>query len=134
MERRRPPNQGLWSPPGGKVAPGESPLACARRELAEETALTPASLQLTTIVAEDDSVTGEAWLMFVFRCEVTGTPEQMEGPEGRLRLFPIGRLSDLPRPPADMLILETVLGFQGEVQYLELIFQGGRLVQSRRVD
>ncbi len=39
IERARPPFQGLWSFPGGRSEPDESPEATARRELLEETGL-----------------------------------------------------------------------------------------------
>ena len=41
MERRREPNKGLFSPPGGKlrIDEGESPHACACREAPEERGL-----------------------------------------------------------------------------------------------
>jgi mutator protein MutT len=39
IERARPPGQGLWSVPGGKVEIGETLEAAALRELAEETGL-----------------------------------------------------------------------------------------------
>lgn len=38
--RRNPPDAGLWGFPGGHVDPGETALAAAARELAEETGIT----------------------------------------------------------------------------------------------
>lgn len=37
VQRRNPPDAGLWGFPGGHVEPGETALAAAARELAEET-------------------------------------------------------------------------------------------------
>ena len=37
--RRRPPAEGTWSLPGGRVEPGESTAEACRREVAEETGL-----------------------------------------------------------------------------------------------
>lgn len=39
VRRGRPPSQGLWSVPGGKVEPGETEADAVVRELAEETGL-----------------------------------------------------------------------------------------------
>ncbi|SIS68022.1 NUDIX hydrolase [Phaeovulum vinaykumarii] len=39
VQRRNPPDVGMWGFPGGKREPGESALGNARRELAEETGL-----------------------------------------------------------------------------------------------
>jgi 8-oxo-dGTP diphosphatase len=44
VERARPPFQGLWSFPGGRAEPGESPEETVRRELAEETGLVVGAL------------------------------------------------------------------------------------------
>lgn len=40
VRRRNPPDAGLWGFPGGHVEPGETALAAAARELAEETGVT----------------------------------------------------------------------------------------------
>ena len=41
LRRKKSPNKGRWSPPGGKLDmdKGESPYQCARREALEETGL-----------------------------------------------------------------------------------------------
>jgi len=39
VRRGRPPSQGLWSVPGGRVEPGETPEQAAAREVLEETGL-----------------------------------------------------------------------------------------------
>jgi ADP-ribose pyrophosphatase YjhB (NUDIX family) len=47
LQRQREPNRGLWSPPGGKIDPGETPLANAApaptaRQLPADPRVTPA--------------------------------------------------------------------------------------------
>ena len=39
IQRARPPQQGLWAIPGGKVEPGEGLRAAAEREILEETSV-----------------------------------------------------------------------------------------------
>ncbi|MDG1892110.1 MAG: NUDIX hydrolase [Verrucomicrobiota bacterium] len=105
MRRKKTPNQGLWSPPGGKLAriSGESPHACARREASEELGI-QASLsdfQLKGIVNERNSEGKMHWLMFLFeylqplqRCPPTHL-------EGSFAFFTRGQLDKLDVPATD---------------------------------
>ena len=73
IHRAKSPNQGLYSPIGGKLeqADGESPTACAIREIAEEAGIEVVAddLHLTGIVSEKAYEGKGHWLLFCF--EVT---------------------------------------------------------------
>jgi 8-oxo-dGTP diphosphatase len=105
LHRRKPPNQNLYSPVGGKVEveAGESPTACARREIQEETGLSlaVADLHLTGIVSEC-GYEGEChWLMFLYEAmrPVVVAPTQIV--EGRLEWHEPEALKGLPMPQTD---------------------------------
>jgi 8-oxo-dGTP diphosphatase len=106
MERTRPPNQGLWSPCGGKLDrdQGESPYACACREAAEEIGLriTPADLHLFGIVSEAGYLGEAHWLMFLF--EVKPRLQELPPPhaEGRFGFFTRAELAELKMPVTDV--------------------------------
>ena len=105
LHRRKPPNRDLYSPVGGKLEQGlgESPTACAVREIAEETGLEvgPDRLHLTGIVSETGYGDETHWLMFLY--EVTGPVrvERTEFDEGRLEWHEPGRVSELDIPATD---------------------------------
>lgn len=130
LRRRKEPNRGLWSPPGGKVEPGESPLANARRELEEETGLAAGDMRLALVVSELEITTGERWLMFVFHSrDLLG--ELGDGStEGKPLWMDIHSIKDLDTPPADGHILEAVLAGSARTTFLNVVFENGRLASA----
>lgn len=105
LHRRKPPNRDLYSPIGGKLeqAIGESPTACAVREIREEVDLNIDAdrLHLTGIVSECGYENACHWLMFLY--EVTGPVrvERQEFEEGRLEWHDTQKVTDLPLPQTD---------------------------------
>lgn len=58
VKRKNPPNAGSWGFPGGHVEPGETALAAAVRELAEETSVTAVPDRYLTnidVIVHDDA-------------------------------------------------------------------------------
>lgn len=131
IRRRKPPNLGLWSPPGGKIEPDESPLENACRELEEETGLRAPDPRLAVVVSEIDLATAERWIMFVFR-ETSPTGDIGPGSdEGRPVWVPIDDVTRKATPPADPYILEAVRAANEGVAFLHVTFDGGRLLDVR---
>jgi 8-oxo-dGTP diphosphatase len=105
LERTKEPNQGLWSPCGGKLHmdAGESPYACACREAHEElgVSLRPHDLHLTGLVSEHGYEGQAHWLMFLF--EVKPHFRVLPPPiaEGRFQFFKADAIRSLELPSTD---------------------------------
>ncbi|MGJ3243152.1 MAG: NUDIX hydrolase [Opitutales bacterium] len=105
LKRRKAPNRGRWSPPGGKLemAVGESPHACALREAAEETGLqlTCRDIHLFATVAERGFEGTGHWLMFLFdvRVRLDSLPPALD--EGGFQWFTRTAIDTLDIPPTD---------------------------------
>ena len=105
MERAKEPNQGFWSPCGGKLHTdiGESPYACACREAQEELGLPiqPGDLHLTGLVSEHGYEGQAHWLMFLFEIKPNLSALPPPHREGRFQFFPVDELTGLNLPQTD---------------------------------
>lgn len=109
LHRRKPPNQDLYSPVGGKLeqAIGESPTACAAREIEEETGLRidPGDLHLTGMVSETGYLGSTHWLMFLFEVTRPVRVERATFDEGTLEWYEPDAIAELPIPDTDRLVI-----------------------------
>lgn len=111
MKRRKEPNLGQWTAPGGKVELHESPAECAVRELAEETGLIAASRpELRIIATETSPLAGWQWLMFIYVVQQVEGEVIWDCPEGDLAWIPIDQVLALPIPQADAIFYPLVVG------------------------
>ena len=89
LQRKKAPNKGLWSPPGGKLemSLGESPVECAKRESFEEMGLElhDRDLQLFGYVSEKNYEGNGHWLMFLFERIPPDLPSSIN--EGTFQFF-----------------------------------------------
>lgn len=107
LHRNRPPNQDRWNGLGGKLEPGEDPLACVYREVAEEAGIDLARASevrfagLVTWPAGCDS-TGPSTGMYAFVATLPDSWETWVGvretPEGRLAWKPLAWACDEQNP------------------------------------
>jgi 8-oxo-dGTP diphosphatase len=109
LHRLRPPNQGLYSPIGGKLeqAAGESPYACALREIREEIdlELTLEDIRLCGLVSEKAHEGKAHWLMFCFEIVKPVQIVSRNIPEGSLEWISVDKIDSLPIPETDRLVI-----------------------------
>lgn len=104
---QRPPGvplAGLWEFPGGKIEPGETPEAAAKRECLEETGLTVAPTR-RYLPEEHQYEHGAVELHFVF-CLPYGLSWEPKPP---FRWVPLAELTNYEFPPANRRVIEMLL-------------------------
>lgn len=105
IRRKKKPNKGCWSPPGGKLdmTSGESPYECAVREAHEEAGfrLEERDLTLFGYVSEKAYESTTHWLMFLFDCNKTLSELPCEIDEGHFEFYSRQEIDGLEIPKTD---------------------------------
>jgi len=108
LHRSKAPNSGRHSPIGGKLelAEGESPHACAIREIEEEAglSLSDEEIRLMGMVSETSYENTTHWLIFLFEVTRPVSHDEiplMEFDEGRLEWIPVESVESLDIPDTD---------------------------------
>ncbi|MEO1053811.1 MAG: NUDIX domain-containing protein [Bacteroidota bacterium] len=107
LKRAKEPNQGLYTPVGGKLDPHEEPNAAAVRETFEETGIKVPAMQYCGTLIETSPVKYN-WGSFIYLSEIAF----VEAPycnEGTLEWIDRAQLLDVPTPPTDWHIYQYVL-------------------------
>ncbi len=129
IRKRRGHGMGKLNGPGGKVEPGETPLACVLRETEEEVGVRPLMPRLAGVFRFLDS-DDEDWLGYVFVADAhTGTPRVTA--EAIPHWFPEDALPFEQMWDDDRIWLPRLLA--GETLEGEFLFRGGRLVAHRLI-
>jgi ADP-ribose pyrophosphatase YjhB (NUDIX family) len=94
--RKRHPEAGTWSIPGGKVEPYESLESAVLREIKEEVNL---DVEIDRLLCTAETIapeTGEHWVSILYTVRVTGGTAMNREPDalGDLQWFPLDRLPE----------------------------------------
>jgi len=126
IKRAEDMHAGKWNGLGGKFEPGETPEACAVREIREESGLEVTHLQLRGLLTFPNFRPDEDWYAFVFTAQAADGP-LTDPPEGVLAWIDDDKLGDLPLWEGDPIFLAWLQAerfFSGRFVYVE-----GRLVE-----
>ena len=112
---------GKWNGLGGKLLPGETPEACAIREVCEESGLTMINPVLRGLITFPGFANDDDWYCFLFvGQEFTG--ELIDSDEGVLAWIDDTALLDLPLWPGDRIFipwLDVDAFFSGRFRYVD---------------
>jgi 8-oxo-dGTP diphosphatase len=123
MHRNKRPDDmhlGKWNGLGGKLELGETPEACARREIREESGLEVANLRLHGVLTFPAFADEETWMAFVFTADYKAG-DLIEPHEGELAWIDDSALLDLNLWPGDRIFLpwlEEDRFFSGRFDYV----------------
>lgn len=108
IRRARPPSQGLWSLPGGRVHRGEGLADALRREMREETGLEVEVGKLAGVVERIYPEEGFHYVILDYFVTVTGGDLKAGGDVDEARWVPLHRIETVPLVPR---LVEALVDF-----------------------
>lgn len=106
VKRGRPPGQGLWAVPGGKVRRGERMRVAARREALEETGL---EVEIGEIVWVGEVLSEDHHLVLIdFQGHVTGGSLEASDDADEARWVDLSAAEDYPLTPTMYELMEKL--------------------------
>lgn len=116
IKRGKPPSQGLYAFPGGRVEPGEPPIDAARREVLEETGLTAhdlAPLAILDLGAADGDPASAAFRLHVFQGNHPGGDPVPSDDAEDAGWFTLDEVERLPITRSSLTLARQLLGEAG---------------------
>lgn len=108
LKRYKPPNQGLFTPIGGKLDPHENPRQAAIRETYEETGIQLDDLTYCGTLVET-SPTNYNWNNYVYTSEISYR-DPPDCDEGELHWIDRQKLTEIPTPTTDRYVYQFIAG------------------------
>lgn len=103
-------HEGKWVSVGGKFEDGESPEACAKREIYEETQLTATDMTMVGVITFPDFThDGRDWYCFVYRVTGFEGDLEIESDEGHLQWVDYDKVLSMPTWQGDYIYLDWIL-------------------------
>ncbi len=122
-------NRGKWVGVGGKFLQGETPFSCVRREIKEETGLTPANLVYRGII-EFISDKFPTELMHLFTADYIDGQILKDCDEGKLVWIDKKDISSLPIWEGDKIFFR-LLEKNTPFFKLKLVYKGDKLIEHQ---